>query len=156
MLVAMWSAYFTASAVTIPAFALHHSSEQLEIEFQDGQLLVDVVVQLACDAGALRFLRGEQLSAHFTDAHHALAQRPLRAPTPRAMHDESDNQRGLDGQQGRSTEDVPTIAIPGAGLAELDDTAGRQQPAVERPPIELPHIEHVLVASHLLNRNACG
>ena len=39
--------------------ALNHSSELMEIEVEYGQMLADVVVKLARDAGALRFLCGE-------------------------------------------------------------------------------------------------
>ena len=57
--------------------ALNHSGKWLEIEFQYGQLLVDVVVQLAGDAGALRFLRRRQLSSQF----HGYERSSRAAPT---------------------------------------------------------------------------
>jgi hypothetical protein len=87
--------------------ALNHSSELMEIEIEHGQMLADIVVQLARDASALHFLCGEQPSSQFTDARKARAQLRFGPPASGAMHEESDDQAGLHAQQCHSTDSDP-------------------------------------------------
>ena len=133
--------------------AVNHSGQLIEVNLQHGQLLTDVIEQLTRNAGALGFLRAEQPSSHFADACKACAQIRLGPAASRPVYEESDDQCGLNGHQCHCAKDVCAVAIPHAWLTEHDHAVGRQQAAIESPPIELSGVEHVLVAVHLADRN---
>src|SRR6188768_4375765 len=103
------------------------SAQQLEIDRQDRELLADVIVQLARDAGAFGFLCAQQARPEVADAsvthlqvRLTSAQRVLGAAAACALNQQSCDQQRLNHENREGTDDVVPEAMPDPWLAKPD------------------------------------
>ena len=117
-------------------------AEEVQVDGQEGQALVQVVVQLAGDPPAFRFLGLEQPAGQAPQLALALAQALLRPSPIRTFHQQADDQQGLSGANGDRTDDLPFVEIPEARRLIQDDRLGRQPLLSDAPAFQLRPVDH--------------
>ena len=125
-----------------------------------GQLLADVVVEIAGDVRARRFLRVDQTSGQLPDPLVARSNRRLTCQdrffgaTPSgSLHEESGDRQQLRGDHDDRADDVPAIGFP-HGRREESDLRFRWQPRrVDAPSLDLAPVEGRARAARL--RSEC-
>ena len=113
------------------------------------QLLADVVVQIAGDVGARRFLGVDEAAGHVPDAIVAGAQRRFARPDrvvgaaqPRALPQQPGDQQQLRDHDDDRRHDVGAVQFPRGRHAEADVRARGKQRLVDAPAPQLPPVEH--------------
>src|SRR6516162_2031767 len=107
----------TIDATTV--LRLVFGTHQVEIEREQRKLLADVVVQLAGDTCALRFLRAEQAATEIANPLvagaqflGAVARLSFSEQSPPLLNQQTDDESRLREQHDRGADDVLAEAIP--------------------------------------------
>jgi hypothetical protein len=116
---------------------------------QSGDLLTQVIVQVACEARTLEFLRVDQPADEvlvlFRDhpvARLALAQGGFDPAPPDALHDQARDEGRLKQHDAHRRNDVVLVLLPYAGLPEPDGAAGGHARFVDAPVLQGPPVKH--------------
>ena len=130
--------------------------EEVQLHGDEGQALVQVVVQLAGDPPAFRFLGLEQPAGQRPQLALALPQDLLRPPPVRPFQQQADDQQGLGDAKDDGPDDLPPVEVPEARRLVQDDAAGRQPLLGDAPPLQLTPVEHGRVLGRSGEADAFG
>ena len=123
--------------------------ESIDADRHVGQLLADVVVQIAGDVGARRFLGVDEPPRHLPDAIVAGAQRRLAradgvvgAAQPRALPQQPGDQQQLRDHYHDRRHDVGAVQFPRGRHLETNVRARREPRLIDAPAPQLPPVEY--------------